>query len=82
MVFAGALDGRLRAFAREDGRVVWSVATAVDVETINGVEGHGGSIDVAAVQVAGYMLYLQSGYGQFGQLPGNLLLAFELRPGT
>lgn len=58
LIFAAALDGRLRAFY--------------------GVAGHGGSIDVAGVQAAGDMLYVQSGYGLFGQLQGNLLLAYKL----
>jgi polyvinyl alcohol dehydrogenase (cytochrome) len=42
------------------------------------VKAHGGSIDVAGVQAVGRMIYVQSGYMQFGQIPGNVLLAFEL----
>lgn len=78
LVFAPALDGRLRAFAREDGRVAWSAETIRPYRTVNGVEAHGGAMDVAGVQAAGDMLYVQSGYAQFGQLPGNVLLAFTL----
>jgi polyvinyl alcohol dehydrogenase (cytochrome) len=82
LLFSGALDGRLRAFRTSDGVPIWRIDTARVFETVNGVPGHGGSIDVAAVQVAGDLLYVQSGYSQFGQLPGNLLLAFELAPGN
>ena len=28
--------------------------------------------------IAGGLLFVNSGYGTFGQMPGNLLLAFEL----
>lgn len=78
LVFAGALDGRLRAFARSNGAVLWQTETARAFETINGVPAHGGSIDVAGIQAVDDMLYLQSGYGQFGELPGNALLAYRL----
>jgi len=78
LIFAPALDGTLRAFSRDDGSVLWSVETARPFETINEIEAHGGSIDVAGAHPAGSMLYVQSGYGQFGQLPGNVLLAFQL----
>ncbi|MEM9529297.1 MAG: PQQ-binding-like beta-propeller repeat protein [Pseudomonadota bacterium] len=80
LVFAPALDGKVRAFHRDSGAVVWETQTARPFPTVNGIEAHGGSIDVAGVQVAGNRLFVQSGYGQFGQLPGNALLVFELPP--
>ena len=78
MVFAPGLDGRVRAFATKDGSELLQFETARPFDTMNGVEAHGGSIDSAGVQVAGRMIYVQSGYSLFGQLPGNVLLAFEL----
>ncbi len=78
VVFSPALDGRLRAFATEDGNELWDFDTMRPFTTVNGVEAHGGSIDVAGVQAAGQMIYVQSGYSLFGQLPGNVLLAFRL----
>lgn len=79
LLFAAALDGRVRAFDAGHGRVLWTAETARAFETVNGVPAHGGSADVAGVQVVDDMLYVQSGYAQFGQLPGNALLAFRLR---
>jgi polyvinyl alcohol dehydrogenase (cytochrome) len=79
LIFAPALDGRLYAFQADDGRIAWAFETARPFDTVNGVAAHGGSIDVAGVQTAGNMLYVQSGYSQFGQLPGNVLLAFSPR---
>ncbi len=42
----------------------------------NGVEGNGGAIDSSGAVVAGGWVFVNSGYGQFGQMPGNVLLAF------
>ena len=78
LLLAGGLDGTVRAFSQDHGEVLWQSATAKAFSSINGVDAHGGSIDVAGVQVAGDMLYVQSGYGMFGQLPGNALLAYRL----
>ena len=78
VVLAPSLDGRVRAFAAKDGSVLWETATNRAFETVNGVEAHGGSIDSAGVIAAGDMLYVQSGYSLFGELPGNVLLAFEV----
>ncbi len=78
LVLAASLDGRVRAFAAGDGALKWETQTAHGFETVNGVEAHGGSIDVAGIQAVGRMLYVQSGYAMFGQLPGNVLLAFRL----
>lgn len=80
LIFAGALDGRLRAFRAADGEVLWETRTAMAFDAVNGVPTHGGSIDVGAVLAADDMLYVQSGYGQFGELPGNALLAYRVTP--
>ncbi len=43
----------------------------------NGIDGHGGAIDVSGQVLADGWLYVQSGYSMFGQLPGNVLLAYR-----
>ena len=48
-----------------------------DYETINGVEGYGGSIDSHSISAGSGMVFVGSGYGQFRQVPGNVLLAFK-----
>jgi polyvinyl alcohol dehydrogenase (cytochrome) len=77
-VFAGGLDGHIRAYSAEDGRILWDFDTARDFETVNGVPGRGGSIDGPGPVVADGMLFVNSGYGSFSQMAGNLLLAFEV----
>ncbi len=78
LVFSGALDGTLRAFDARTGDVLWQTDTAVPVNADNGVKGHGGAIDVDGQTVADGYLYVQSGYSMFGQLPGNVLLAYRV----
>lgn len=60
-------------------KVLWEFATARDFETVNGVKARGGSINGPGATIAGGMLYMTSGYGQFGQMAGNVLLAFGVQ---
>lgn len=78
-VFSGGLDGYIRAYAADDGRILWEFDTTKVTETSNGVQGRGGAIDGPGPVVAGGMLFTNSGYSTFGQMPGNLLLAFGIR---
>ena len=77
VVFAGGLDGMLRALSASDGNVLWSVNTAQEFETVNGVKAKGGSIGAPGPTVAQGMVLVGSGYTGFqGGAPGNVLLAF------
>jgi polyvinyl alcohol dehydrogenase (cytochrome) len=76
VVFSGSMDGHLRAYETGGGKIVWDYDTLQDYETINGVKAHGGSLNAAGPTVAGGMLYVNSGYGALGGMPGNVLLAF------
>jgi polyvinyl alcohol dehydrogenase (cytochrome) len=76
-VVAGALDGRIFIYDARNGDIVWQYDTLRDFTTLNGVEGKGGSIDSQSVFAGAGMLFIGSGYGQFSQAPGNVLLAFR-----
>ena len=78
VVFSGSLDGHLRAYSTSDGKIVWDVNTARDYATVNGQPAHGGSLDGPGPVVAEGMLYVSSGYGQYGGMSGNVLLAFSV----
>ena len=78
IIFAGALDGHIRAYASSDGKILWDWDTVKDFTTVNGINGKGGALDGAAPVVSNGMLFVNSGYGSFGQMPGNVLLAFEV----
>jgi polyvinyl alcohol dehydrogenase (cytochrome) len=79
IVFAGALDGHIRAYSAIDGKIIWDFDTVKEYTTVNGVKGKGGALDGSAPVAANGMLFVNSGYGLFGQIPGNVLLAFEVR---
>ena len=81
IIFAGALNGMLRAYSTKDGRILWTTDTKRDWPTVNGVKGYGGAIDSAGPVVAGGMLIVNSGYDKFGQIPGNVLLVFGPKKG-
>ena len=78
IVFSGGLDGHLRAYSAEDGRIVWDVDTKTEYRTVDGVAARGGSIDGPGAVVVGGVVYVSSGYGFFGTLPGNVLLAYSV----
>jgi polyvinyl alcohol dehydrogenase (cytochrome) len=80
LVFAAGLDGKIRAYDNDNGEILWQTNTAVAHQPINGIDGHGGAIDVAGQTIAGEWLYVLSGYSMFGQLPGNVLLAYKIKP--
>jgi polyvinyl alcohol dehydrogenase (cytochrome) len=77
VVFSGSMDGHLRAYSTDDGTIIWDYNTIRDYSAVNGVTGHGGSLDVAGPIIAGGMVFALSGYDQAGAAPGNVLLAFS-----
>lgn len=78
VVFSGSVDGHLRAYSTQDGKVIWDFDTSQDFATVNAVEGRGGSLDGPGPTVVGGMVYVNSGYGFWGGMPGNVLLGFSV----
>ncbi len=78
VVFSGSADGAMRAYASDNGTIVWTFDTNRDFDTVNGVKADGGSMDGPGPVVAGGMLYVTAGNAGFVGTPGNVLLAFGL----
>lgn len=76
VVFSGAFDGHERAYATEDGRVLWDFDTGLSFDAVNGGKANGGSIDQGGQAIAGGRLFVNSG-GRNGYA-GNALLAFTV----
>jgi polyvinyl alcohol dehydrogenase (cytochrome) len=76
VVFSGSMDGHLRAFDAADGKPLWDFDTLREFDTVNKVKAQGGSLNATGSVAWAGMLYLSSGYGQLGGMPGNVLLAF------
>lgn len=77
VVFSGSVDGHMRAYSSKNGKVIWDFDTIRKFETVNGVEGRGGSLNGPGPVIAGGMIYFNSGYAA-GGTPGNVLLAFSV----
>ena len=76
VVFATSTDGHIRAHSAENGKLLWEFNTMRDFDTVNGVKGHGGSIDGPGAVVVNGMVFISSGYPRNGGVAGNVLLAF------
>jgi polyvinyl alcohol dehydrogenase (cytochrome) len=76
VVFSGSADGAMRAYASNDGKILWTFDTNRDFATVNGVKADGGSIDGPGPVVANGMLYVTAGNAGFVGTAGNVLLAF------
>jgi polyvinyl alcohol dehydrogenase (cytochrome) len=76
VVFSGSLDGHMRAYNAEDGKVLWDFDTAHAFTAVNGVAAKGGSLDGAGPVISGGMIFINSGYPRNGGMAGNVLLAF------
>jgi len=77
-VFAGHMDGRLRAYDSATGNVLWQYDTTPPAMTLGGATGHGGSIGGGGPVIYDGMVYENSGYGLYFHMPGNLLVAFSV----
>jgi polyvinyl alcohol dehydrogenase (cytochrome) len=74
VVFSGSIDGAMRAFDSESGKMIWEFNTNRDFQTVNGVKASGGAIDGPGAVVVNGMVFFNSG-SALGR-PGNVLLAF------
>jgi polyvinyl alcohol dehydrogenase (cytochrome) len=75
-VLSGSYDGGVRAYAADDGSLLWQFDTNREFTTVNGVKANGGSMDGPGPIVAGGLLFVNSGYGGIAGRPGNVLLVF------
>ncbi len=78
VVFSGSSDGHLRGYSTATGKIVWDYDAMREYRTVNGIPARGGSIDGPGPVIAGGMLFVNSGYGAMGGIPGNVLLAFSV----
>ena len=77
-VFAGHMDGRFRAYDTTTGKVLWETDTLTKFKATSGATASGGSIGGGGPMVVGGMVYVNSGYGIYWHMPGNVLLAFSV----
>ena len=80
LVFAGSMDGHLRAYAASDGKVLWDFPGAgVMFDAVNlDAPVKGGGYNGAGGAIGHGMLYHHLGYVGFSPAGTNLLLAFSV----
>jgi outer membrane protein assembly factor BamB len=79
MTVDGSMDGHLHAYDSKSGKVIWDFDTATHFSTLNGNKAFGGSMGGATGPVFNRdMVFVNSGYGIYFHMPGNVLLAFRL----
>ena len=76
VVFAGHLDGHVRAYAASDGQVLWDFDTTAPMDAVNGLTARGGGMSGGGPAVGDGHLVVNSGYGLYFHEPGNALLVF------
>ena len=80
LVFAGSIDGWLRVYDRETGKIVWRFDTARTFRTVGGGQAQGGSIAGGAAPILYHgAMFLVSGYDFSFKMPGNVLLMLQAR---
>ena len=78
MVFSTSLDGHLRGYEAETGQVIFDTDTAHEFSTVDGVKAKGGSMNGPGSTIVNGTLFVSSGYGSLGFMPGNVLLAYTV----
>ncbi len=76
VVFAGHMDGRLRAYDGTNGHVLWEFDSTQAVPTVSGAPAQGGSFGGAGVAIREGYVAVNSGYGLYFHMPGGVLLVF------
>jgi polyvinyl alcohol dehydrogenase (cytochrome) len=76
LVFAGHMDGRFRAYDGRSGKVLFEYDAKQEVTTVSGARARGGSFGGAGAAIRDGYVVVNSGYGMYFHMPGNVLLAF------
>jgi polyvinyl alcohol dehydrogenase (cytochrome) len=77
VLFAGHLDGVIRAYDGKTGEVIWRFDSAREFTGVGGRRGRGGGMSGAGPAVGDGFVVVNSGYGLYFHEPGNVLLAFK-----
>ena len=79
-VIAGHMDGWIRAYDRKSGKRLWEFNTVRSFDTVNGMDGRGGSMSGPGAAVGDGYMVINSGYGLYSHEAGNVLLVFARKP--
>ena len=77
-VIAGHLDGVIRAYDKDNGNIIWSYNALKDFESVSGVPASGGGFSGSGPAIRNGYMAVNSGYGIYDHMPGNVLLLFSI----
>ncbi len=77
VVFAGAFDGHLRAYAAATGEVLWDFNTNSEFPSVSGEIARGGSIESDGPVIYQGHVLVNSGYLFGDRMAGNALMVFS-----
>lgn len=78
IVVAGGMDGWLYILEKESGKLLWEFNTNVDFSKNKDLKAYGGTIEGVGPVIVKNNIFINSGYQYGGNMPGNVLLNFEL----
>jgi polyvinyl alcohol dehydrogenase (cytochrome) len=73
------MDGRFRAYDSTHGKVLFEFNADRAIATVSGARAHGGSFGGGGPAVRDGYVVVNSGYGLYFHMPGNVLLVFSAR---
>jgi polyvinyl alcohol dehydrogenase (cytochrome) len=78
-VFAGAMDGVMRAHDADTGKVIYQIDTTKPFTSISGEMATGGSFGGGSGATAkNGLVVISSGYGIYAHMPGNMLMMLSV----
>jgi polyvinyl alcohol dehydrogenase (cytochrome) len=76
-VVGATLGGEVFIFDGKTGAVLNRLDTIGSRKVLNDIDAKGGSVDSHGISAGAGLLFINSGYGAFGQTPGNVLIAYK-----
>tara|TARA_S200000501_G_scaffold116163_1_gene109184 strand:- start:2573 stop:4408 length:1836 start_codon:yes stop_codon:yes gene_type:complete len=78
IIIAAGMDGWMYILDNASGNLLWEFNTNADFSEYTDTKAYGGTIEGLGPVIAGNNLFINSGYQYGGNMPGNVLLNFEL----
>ena len=79
IIIGAGMDGWLYILDSKKGNLLWEFNTNRDFSEFSNIKAYGGTIEGLGPVISGNNLYINSGYQYGGNMPGNVLLGFEIK---
>ena len=79
IIIGAGMDGWLYILDSKKGDLLWEFNTNRDFSEFSNIKAYGGTIEGLGPVISGKNLYINSGYQYGGNMPGNVLLGFEIK---